>query len=392
MRRRALLISGAGAAMAAATRAQEPLMRVAVIGHTGRGNFGHGLDTMWRDVPGARLVAVADADPKGLAAAQAKLGIEKGFSDYRRMLREGRPDIVAIGPRHVDQHHEMVLAAVETGARGIYMEKPFCRTLAEADEMVDACARRGVRLALAHRNRYHPALPVATRMIEEGKIGRVLEYRARGKEDTRGGPLDLWVLGCHMFNLLHYFAGAPKSCSAIVQQDGRPVVAGDLAEGAEGVGLLGGNEVHARYEMADGLPAFFDSVQNAGVRESGFGLQIIGTDGVLDLRMDAEPLVHWRAGSPFRPDVKNAAPWVPVTSGGPGVTEPVADIRKRVGGHLAPALDLMAAIHEGREPLCSAADGRVTLEMIFGVFESHRLQGARVVMPLTDRAHPWSRL
>ena len=52
----------------------------------------------------------------------------------------------------------------------------------------------------------------------------------------------------------------------------------------------------------------------------------------------------------------------------------------------------MAAIHEGREPLCSAADGRVTLEMIFGVFESHRLQGARVVMPLPDRTHPWSRL
>ena len=173
--------------MVSATRAQEPLMRVAVIGHTGRGNFGHGLDTMWKDVPGARLVAVADADAKGLAAAQAKLGLERGYGDYRQMLREDRPEIVAIGPRHVDQHHEMVLAAVEAGARGIYMEKPFCRTLAEADDIVDACARRGVRLALCSRNRYHPALPVAMRMIKSGKSAGCWNTGRAGRRTHEAG-------------------------------------------------------------------------------------------------------------------------------------------------------------------------------------------------------------
>ena len=393
MRRRTFLASGTAAWLATVSaRAAQPALRVAIIGHTGRGNFGHGLDTMWKDVPGTAVIAVADADAKGLAAAQERLGLQAGFEDYRQMLAETRPDIVAIGPRHVDQHHEMTLAAVENGARGIYMEKPFCRTLAEADAIVQACQRAGTRLALAHRNRYHPALPMARQMIEEGKIGRVLEYRARGKEDTRGGPLDLWVLGCHMFNLIHYFAGEPRTCSAVVLQDGRPVNAKDLAEGAEGVGALGGNEVHARFEMANGLPAFFDSVQNAGVRESGFGVQIIGTEGVLDLRMDAEPLVHWRAGSPFRPETKTFAAWVPVSSAGAGIPEPIKEIRKQVGGHLGPALDLITSIREGREPLCSASDGRVTLEMTFGVFESHRLGGARVSLPLAERGHPWSRL
>src|SRR6188768_598725 len=56
--------------------------RVGVIGHTGRGNYGHGLDTMWKDVPGCEIVAVADADAAGLAGAQKKLGIDKGFADY----------------------------------------------------------------------------------------------------------------------------------------------------------------------------------------------------------------------------------------------------------------------------------------------------------------------
>ena len=46
--------------------------RVAVIGATGRGNYGHGLDEAFQGVEGTELVAVADADAKGLAAASAK--------------------------------------------------------------------------------------------------------------------------------------------------------------------------------------------------------------------------------------------------------------------------------------------------------------------------------
>lgn len=390
MKRRTFL--GAAAAVATSRgHAAEAPSRVAVIGHTGRGNFGHGLDTLWRHVPGTQVVAVADANAKGLTEAQARLGDVRGFADYRQMLDEIRPDIAVIASRHVDQHHAMTLAAAAAGVRGIYMEKPFCRSLTEADAIIATCERNGLRLALAHRNRYHPALPVAVKLLREGAIGRILEYRARGKEDTRGGSLDLWVLGCHLFNLIHHFAGEPKACSASVFQQGRPLAAADLGEGAEGIGRLGGNEVHARFEMADGLPAFFDSAQNAGVRESGFGLQILGTEGVLDLRMDAEPLIHLRTGSPFRPDPRPTA-WQPVTSGGIGVPEPIVDIRQQVGGHLAPALDLLAAMREDRDPLCSARDGRVTLEMISGVFESHRQGGARIALPLQERGNPLERL
>jgi predicted dehydrogenase len=390
MTRRTFL--GAATALAGSrARAAEAPLRVAVIGHTGRGDYGHGLDTMWREVPGTQVVAVADAEAKGLANAQKRLGDIPGFADYRRMLHEIRPDIAVIAPRHVDQHHAMTLAAADAGVRGVYMEKPFCRTLAEADAIVAACERSGLRLALAHRNRYHPALPLAVKLVREGGIGRVLEYRARGKEDDRGGALDLWVLGSHILNLIHHFAGEPKACSAAVLQQGRPLDAADVRDGAEGLGRLGGNEVHARFEMADGLPAFFDSVQKAGVRESGFGMQVIGTKGVLDLRMDAEPLVHLRTASPFRPETKPTA-WQPITTGGVGVPEPLADIRKRVGGHLTPALDLIAAMREGREPMCSARDGRVILEMIAGVFESHRQGGARVALPLKERGNPLERL
>ena len=386
MNRRQFLAAAAssGIALALGADAAEPKLRVAVIGHTGRGDYGHGLDTLWLALPETEVVAVADADAKGLAAAQKRLKLADGFSDYRKMLAQTKPDIVAIGPRHIDQHRDMALAAIESGARGIYMEKPFCRTPAEADEIVAACEKRKTKFALAHRNRYDPTLPVAARLVKEGRIGRLLEIRARGKEDERGGALDLWVLGSHALNIAGFFAGAPLACSAVLLQDGRPVTKADIREGAEGVGLLGGDELHARYEMESGVPVFFDSIKGAGNKAANFGLQLIGVNGIIDIRIDTQPLAHLIPGSPFLP-AKEPRPWIPIGSAGAGEPEPIANVGNPVGSHALAARDLLAAIREDRAPLCSARDGRTIVEMICATFESHRLGGARVPWPLATR-------
>lgn len=391
MNRRQFLSTTAAAGVALATRAAaaNDKFRVAVIGHTGRGNYGHGLDTMWLHLPETEIAAVADADAKGLEAGLKKLKVSKGFADYRQMLAGTKPDIVAIGPRHVDQHRDMALAAIESGARGIYLEKPFCRTPAEADEIVAACERRKVRLAVAHRNRWHPVLPVLQRLIADDALGRVLEIRARGKEDQRGGPLDLWVLGSHVLNLATVFAGKPLACTATVLQDGQPVTRTHVKEGDEGIGPLAGNEIHARFEMERGIPVFFDSVAKAGVASAGFGIQLIGTKGIFDLRADKEPAAHFLAGNPFQP-VKEPRAWMPVTTGGIGQPEPVAGLGKLMADHVIPGRDLIAAIREGREPLCSVRDGAAAVEMICAVFESHRQGGQRVTLPLKSRVNPFT--
>ncbi len=70
--------------------------RAAVIGHTGRGDYGHGMDRVWADVPGTKVVAVADANERGLAGAVKRLAAAKGFADYRRMLDATKPDLVSI--------------------------------------------------------------------------------------------------------------------------------------------------------------------------------------------------------------------------------------------------------------------------------------------------------
>ncbi|MFM7925726.1 MAG: Gfo/Idh/MocA family protein, partial [Planctomycetaceae bacterium] len=107
----------------------------------------------------------------------------------------------------------MVLACAEVGSH-MYLEKPFCRTLGEADEMVRACEMRHLKLAVAHISRWSPQLDQVRRLIEGGEIGEVLEIRARGKEDARGGGEDFWVLGTHVLDLMRALGGDPEQCFA----------------------------------------------------------------------------------------------------------------------------------------------------------------------------------
>jgi predicted dehydrogenase len=359
-------------------------LTVAAIGHTGRGNFGHGLDTVWLHVPGVKVVAAADPDERGLEAELKKLNIERGFRAYRKMLAEVKPDIVAICPRHTDQHRDMVVAAAKAGVQGIYIEKPFCRTPAEADEMKAACDKYNVKLAVAHRNRYHPTLQAIDKLIADGQIGRLLEIRGRGKGDRRGGGEDLWVLGTHVLNLMHYFGGEPTSCSATMLQDGRRVNRHDVRDGAEGLGPLGGNEVHARYEMSRGVVGYFDSIANDGTKNSGFGLQLIGSQGIVNIQCDKQPLAYLCPGNPFQPTSK-PRPWVAISSAGAGKPEPRDDLSEMISHHGTPARDLISAIQEERQPLCNLAEGAMTVEMICAVFESHRVGSQAVTFPLKQR-------
>jgi predicted dehydrogenase len=384
-RREFIALTAAGLASTAFAAESKGKYRVALIGHTGQGDFGHGLDTMWEKLPQTELVAIADADAAGLAKAQKKLELKQGFADYRKMIAELKPDIVTVCPRQLHEHHDMLMAAIDGGARGIYMEKPFVRTPAEADEIVAACKARKTKLAIAHRNRYHPALATITQMIKDDAIGTLVEIRGRGKEDPRGGPVDLWVLGSHVLNLSTYFAGMPRACMAEFLQDGKPAIASDVVEGAEGLGPVCGNEVHARYETESGVPIFFDSVK--GVGPVNFGLTLVGTKGMIVISVDNDPIAYFVRGRPYIGDGKPRE-WKAITTAGPGAPEPIAGLKDFVMGHTAAGQDLIESIEQNREPKCGATAAALTVEMICATFASHRAGNERVALPLASRQHP----
>ena len=356
---------------------------VGVIGHTGRGNFGHGLDKMWKMHPKVSVVGVADANPQGLQKALARVGQGTGYLDYRKMLETKRPDFVAVCPRHVDQRVSMIKAACEFGAKAIYVEKPFARSLKECDLISEACKRSGTLLAVAHRNRYHPALAVAIKLIKDGLLGQVLAMQGRGKQDRRGGGEDLWVLGTHVFDLFHAFAGKPVSCTATVKTKGKIATQNQIYEGNEGLGTLVGDEIHAEWKMENGWTATFDSVRGKGSRQKGFGLEIVGEKGTLEILCDQEPLFHFIEGK----SSKGSKERIPLTSSGLGKKER-EDIDGTVRNHLAALIDLIHCLENGAEPLCGLDEGTSPVSFVSSVFESHRQGGKEVNLPLTSRGNP----
>jgi predicted dehydrogenase len=358
--------------------------RVAVIGRTGRGDYGHGLDTVWLDVPDVEIVAVADENEEGRKATAAKLGVTEVYADYREMLDKARPDVVSIGPRWIDAHRDMIVAALERKVH-VYVEKPFCRTLAEADEIASLCESTGCKLAIAHQTQYSPKLHVVREMIADGKIGKLLEVRGRGKEDVRGGGEDLWVLGSHVMALIRSLAGEAEWCMASVMKGSRPVTKADVVEGPEGIGPIAGDAIAAMYGLAEGTTAYFNSVRSAAGQPSRFGLTLYGTAGVIEILTGYVPSVKYLADPSWSPG-RSGAKWQDVSSNGLGQPETLSDGGLGAGNVLA-VLDLLDAIEQDRQPECSVYEARATIEMIAAVFESART-GARANLPLPVRDNP----
>ena len=365
--------------------------RAGAIGRTGRGNWGHGLDVAFVGVPGVEFVAVADDDPDGLREAGERTRAGSLYGDYREMLERERLDFVAVCPRWLGARTEMVLAAADAGVKGIFCEKPFAATLAEADAMLAACERSGTRVAVAHR-RANPYEQRAKSMVEQGVIGELQSLRAMGKCDHRSGAEDLMVLGTHMMDSMRYVAGSDVVwASGRVTQDGRDVMVDDVRDGPEEIGLIAGNGVHATYAFENGVTATFESqpvVMPPSGSSSLFGFEAYGTEGIISVRnspsgnMSVYPHSRWVPGSEDE--------WRPVVIEEWEREQRVCGVSSTALSNKVIVRELIQAVEETRDVVLSSSgqDGRAALEMIMAVHESHRL-GERVYFPLENRENPY---
>ncbi|MGY8641017.1 MAG: Gfo/Idh/MocA family protein [Verrucomicrobiales bacterium] len=358
-------------------------IKVGIIGHTGRGDYGHGFDVCWRELENVELVGLADPHDGGRAAAMKRTGAAKDFADYKKMMDETKPEIVSICTRHPDQHHDMFLAAAERGIHA-YMEKPMCLTPAEADDMVAAAEKYKVKLALGYVTRYSPILDVVSGLIIDGAIGQVMEIRARGKEDAkRGGGEDMLVLGSHLMNLIHVLGGEPKWCFSRVEEGGEPVSKKHVKPGREALGPLAGDTVHAVFGLDGSRIATFDSVRGTGTgRPWRFGLQIMGSKGIIEIQTGYLPPAAILQDTAWCPALSGKK-WETITSAGVGKPEPFKG-DYRLEGNVVACKDLIQAIRDDRQPECDVRQGRAVIEMLNAVFDSHRI-GGPVKFPLTTR-------
>jgi predicted dehydrogenase len=347
--------------------------RVAIIGDTGHGNFGHDWDEAWNGFSDVEVVAVADPDEAGRAKAAAHSRARKGYTDYREMLAREKPDIVAICPRWPDQRVAMVTAAADAGAH-ILMEKPFARSLDDADRMIAIAERRGIKIQVGHTARVMSVTAKVRSMLREGRFGQLMEMRARGKEDRRAGGEDLMVLGTHTFDLMRYFAGDPAWVFASVTEKSKDATREMARKATEPIGRIAGDDIAAMFRFQNGVAGYFGSHASDVQDGRRFGVTLYGSKGMVFV-----PLADVPSAPPY---VMYGTAWVDGKS--ERVDYPPGTKPDRPGTNALMAADLMEAIESGRDPICSARDGRWAIEMVAGIYESH-FQGKRLPLPLINR-------
>ncbi len=345
--------------------------KAAIIGRTGAGDYGHGLDTIFNGLDNVTIAAVADADPAGLKRAAERSGAQRTYADFHEMLEKERPNLVSIGPRQPDCHREMALAAIEVGAH-IYMEKPISEFPKDADDILSAAKKKGLKISLAHTKRYMDHFLLMKKLIGEGYLGDILEIRFRGKQDSRVGGEDLIVLGSHDMDMMRFFLGDPQWCFASVTANGRDITPADVRKGREPY-TIAGDTIRADYQFNSNIQCRWSSVKGTGTWNQNYkhkdktttkwGFDIYGSKRLLS---HLEGVGTFVLDCPFfvfgDPELK----WTPIETIG-SVSKP------EFLSH--PIRNLIHAIETDSTPQCSGEDARWAVEMVCATYLSQQCKG-----------------
>jgi myo-inositol 2-dehydrogenase/D-chiro-inositol 1-dehydrogenase len=175
-------------------------------------------------VPNAEIVAVASPTPGKAAHFAKERGIPHAFENYRDLLALKDIDVVTVAIPN-DLHAQVTLDAARAG-KHVICEKPLCKTLEEADQMIDECRKQGVLLLYAEELLFAPKYVRAKTLVDEGAFGRV--YLVKHWEEhygphmswfwdvKRSGGGVMMDMGCHSIEYTRWVLGKPpvKSVTA----------------------------------------------------------------------------------------------------------------------------------------------------------------------------------
>jgi predicted dehydrogenase/nucleoside-diphosphate-sugar epimerase len=146
-------------------------------------------------VPGASLVGVCDRDEQRAREAAAWSPTARAYQDFGAMLREARPDAVHILTPPT-AHAALAIQAMEAGCH-VLVEKPMALSVGEADAMIAAAQRNGVKLGTNHNYLYKPSVRRARQLVASGAIGEIVHvnsyYGLSGdRQEYEGAPGAHW--------------------------------------------------------------------------------------------------------------------------------------------------------------------------------------------------------
>ena len=375
--------------------------KVAIVQDTSKQRLGgHGLETAFRGLPDVEIIAHIDSNENEIEKRMAVSKAKRHYTTLTEMFKHETPDIVVLTSRSPDDHLEEIRQVAEKGCH-IYCEKPLTASLEEADKIVKIAEKYQIKIAVAHPRRFDLGYLTMKRLVEEGKIGVPLTVQGWAKSDYRGGGEDMLVLGTHIFDLFVFFFGTPERVSAEVFVEGKPFVDQPLTRTVEPIGPAAGDEIFATFRFSNSVHGIFESRRNLYADKNfPMGITVIGSTGMLsyhfsDAHLEQQPLRF--SNVPCSPDDISFAEEIPLLEdrfipGAVPIDETFRGETITLGAVFAKARrfavwDLIQAIQQERQPVCSVYDARTVIEMIYGVYASH-VRKTPIEFPLKERIHP----
>jgi len=370
-----------------------PDLGVGLVGHA---FMGAAHTQAWRTAPRffdlplqPRLRALCGRDAERVAAAAARLGWESTETDWTRLVERDDVHLVDICTPG-DTHAEIAIAALDAG-KHVLCEKPLANTVAEAQAMAEAAGRaaaHGVQAMVGFTYRRVPAIALARRLVEQGRLGEIRHVRAQYLQDWLSDPRSpmtwrlekdkagsgaLGDIGAHIIDLTQHITGdsivaVNGQLETFVHERPRPDGTTGMVTVDDGASFL------ARF--GQGATGVFEATRFATGRKNAIRIEINGSQGSLAFDFEDMNVLHFfDADEPsetagFRrilvtePEHPYAAAWWPP---GHGLGYEHAFTHQVV--------DLMTDLAAGRDPSPSFADG-LQVQRVLAAVESSAASGS----------------
>jgi predicted dehydrogenase len=139
------------------------------IAIVGTGDWGANLVRNFARLPGTRLVALADSDPRRLSATAAQYPGVRAVSVVEELARDPAVQGVVVSASAAS-HYSLARTMLESG-KDVYVEKPLALEVAHAEELVRLARERPRILMVGHLLLYHPAVRYLKELVARGELG-----------------------------------------------------------------------------------------------------------------------------------------------------------------------------------------------------------------------------
>ncbi len=316
------------------------------------------------------IVAVCDVIPEAMDALLTRYDLNDGkvkkYTDYKQMIAENELDLIAVATDS-GYHAEIAIYCIEHKIN-VIIEKPIAMSIADANRIIEASEKYGVKVCANHQNRFNIAVQKARHALDEGHFGKLSHGSihvlwSRGESYYKQAPWrGTWALdgGClmnqciHGIDLLRWMMG--DEIEEIYGVTNRRFH--DYIE-AEDIGL-------ATVKFKNGAIGTIEGTTNVYDKNLEETLYIIGEKGTVKIGGTATNTIDvWQFAD--------------------GETEDMAMVEEAENiygnGHISIYADMIRAITDDRAPYVDAYAGKRALEVVLAIYKS-AYEGRPVKLPL----------